>query len=318
MLRRVAATDAEVLFSGPSGVGKELYARYLHEQSHREPNAFVAVNCGALPIDLFENELFGHVTGAFTGARPRSEGLVTAAEGGTLFLDEVDTLAVPCQVKLLRFVQEKEFRRLGEVRVRKANVRIVAASNANLEAKVAEGSFRADLFFRLRVVPVRIPELHERSDDIPRLIDAFSQRYAAAYGVAALELTRAAWQKMCTYSWPGNVRELENCVRYLTCLNLGRAADLRDLPLLEGEALDGAPGRSLPSPQALVSQPFHAAKQTLITRFEQAYLRAALERSGGNIARAARVSGKHRRAFFELMRKHGIRTGESEDQPASS
>jgi transcriptional regulator with PAS, ATPase and Fis domain len=160
--------DAEVLISGPSGVGKELYARYVHERSPRGTAAFVPVNCGALPVDLLENELFGHVKGAFTGARPHSEGVVVMAEGGTLFLDEVDSLALISQVKLLRFLQEKEYRRLGETRIRRANVRIIAATNTDLVDAVRDGRFREDLFFRLQVVPIEVPALRERPSDIPR------------------------------------------------------------------------------------------------------------------------------------------------------
>ena len=166
-LSKIAATDAEVLISGPSGVGKELYAHYVHQCSPRKKAEFVPVNCGALPVDLLENELFGHVSGAFTGARPRSDGLVAAAEGGTLFLDEVDALALVCQVKLLRFLQEKEYRRLGETRIRRANVRIIAATNTDLLAAVHDGRFREDLFFRLRVVPIEVPALRERRATFP-------------------------------------------------------------------------------------------------------------------------------------------------------
>ncbi|MGH8559594.1 MAG: sigma-54 factor interaction domain-containing protein, partial [Methylococcales bacterium] len=156
-INKIAVTDAEVLISGPTGVGKELYARFLHQASRRYGASFVAINCGAFPPDLFENELFGHVGGAFTGARPHSEGLVCEAEGGTLFLDEVDSLSLPCQVKLLRFIQEKEYRRLGETKLRRANIRIAAATNINLYEAVRNGRFREDLYFRLRVVPLEVP-----------------------------------------------------------------------------------------------------------------------------------------------------------------
>ena len=166
MLAKVARTDAEVFISGPTGVGKELYARFIHENSGRRASPLVAVNCGSLAHELIDNELFGHVGGAFTGARPKSEGLVRAAEGGTLFLDEVDSLSTPSQVKLLRFLQEKEYRRLGETQVHRANVRILAAANVDLTQAIRRGRFREDLYFRLRVVPVEIPPLCERPDDI--------------------------------------------------------------------------------------------------------------------------------------------------------
>src|SRR5215813_14277654 len=184
-LAKVAGTDAEILISGPSGVGKELYARYAHNCSPRGKAAFVPVNCGALPPELVENELFGHVGGAFTGARPHGEGLVAAAESGALFLDEVDSLALIAQVKLLRFLQEKEYRRLGETRLRRANLRIIAATNTDLLAAVREGWFREDLFFRLRVVPIEVPSLQERPCDIPLLLGAYVTRYAEVYNLKA-------------------------------------------------------------------------------------------------------------------------------------
>jgi transcriptional regulator with GAF, ATPase, and Fis domain len=172
-LSKVASTDAEILFTGPSGVGKELYARYVHKCGPRQKSPFVAVNCGALPSELLENELFGHVGGAFTGARLQSEGLVAAAEGGMLFLDEVDSLPLISQVKLLRFLQEKEYRRLGETSIRRADIRVLAATNTDLVAAVREGKFRQDLFFRIRVIPVEVPPLNERPEDIAVLLEEF-------------------------------------------------------------------------------------------------------------------------------------------------
>ena len=168
------------------------------------------VNCGALPVDLLENELFGHVGGAFTGARPQSDGLVAAAEGGTLFLDEVDALALVCQVKLLRFLQEKEYRRLGETRIRRANVRIIAATNTDLLAAVHDGCFREDLFFRLRVVPIEVPALRERPSDIPLLLEAYGSRYAETYKLPKIMISDTALKRLTSYVWPGNIRELEN------------------------------------------------------------------------------------------------------------
>jgi len=298
-LAKFAQTDAEILITGPTGVGKEQYAQYTHRQSPRAKAAFVPINCGAVPDTLFENELFGHVGGAFTGARPNSEGLVAAAEGGTLFLDEVDTLSAPGQVKLLRFIQEKEYRRLGESRTRRANVRIIAASNADLMATVHEGRFRQDLFFRLRVIPIEIPALSKRPEDVFTLLAEYIEHYAELYDLPRINFTAMALERLKTYAWPGNVRELENCIQYLTCLQPGHAILAEELPLLTQEeshstAQDG-------------KAPFQKAKQELVGIFEKDYLEEALRRSGGNIAEAARASGKARRAFFELMRKHGVR-----------
>ena len=306
-LGRVAPTDAEVLISGPTGVGKELYARSVHRLSARASAAFVPLNCGALPPDLFENELFGHVGGAFTGARQHRAGLVEEAEGGTLFLDEVDTLSPPCQVKLLRLLQEKEYRRLGESRTRRANVRIVAATNADLLAAVRERRLREDLFFRLRVFPLEIPPLRARPEDIEPIRDECVARYAAAYRLPPVVFGDAAVERMLHYSWPGNVRELENCVRYLTCLQLTRPAAPADLPLLDvSDGDDEGEADATAAMRVFVERPLREAKRDLVSMFEREYLDHALRATNGNIARAARRSGKARRAFFELMRKHGM------------
>ena len=301
-LAKVAATDVELLLTGPTGVGKELYAHYVHQASARSHNRFVPVNCGALPPDLFENELFGHVGGAFTGARPRSEGLVSEAEHGTLFLDEIDSLSLPCQVKLLRFIQEREYRRLGESRIRHADLRVIAASNADLQAAVREGSFREDLFFRLRGFPVEVPPLSERRDDIALLLGEYAARFSELFKLPRAVFSDAALRRLEAYAWPGNVRELENCVKYLTCLQLARPVDPYDLPLL-GAPPAIAAGRRVTDD---ADRSFREVKKNLVDDFERHYLSNALRRANGNIARAALASGKPRRVFFELMRKHGI------------
>ena len=310
-LTRVAQTDAEVLITGPTGTGKELYARLVHERSRRADRSFVPVNCGTLAHELQENELFGHVGGAFTGAKPNSVGLVQAAEGGTLFLDEINSLSVPCQVKLLRFLQDHQYRRLGEVRLQKADIRIIAASNVDLVELLERGTFRADLYFRLRVVPAYVPALAERPEDIAPLIEELSREAAEHYGLDPIVLAPAAIASMCEYTWPGNVRELQNCVRCLTCLQLKRPIQPADLPLLPkvpGEGCFVTSGAE-PSTQTLTSEverPLREAKRELVSSFERRYLQAALSRSGGNVSRAAERSGKTRRVFFELMRKYEI------------
>jgi DNA-binding NtrC family response regulator len=301
MVEAAAPVGAEVLISGPSGVGKELYARLIHDRGPRRDRPFVPVNCGALPLDLFENEMFGHVGGAFTGARPRSAGLVAEAEGGTLFLDEVEALHPANQVKLLRLIQEKEYRLLGETRVRRANFRLISASNVDLVEQTRLGAFRLDLLFRLRVFPLPVPALRERAEDIPELLHHFVARYAAEEGVAQISFTNRALARLAGYAWPGNVRELENCVRFLLCTRPGQRIDAAELPLLE-EAQPAA-GEAPTDGQTL-----KAAKRRLVGDFERAYVADALARNRGNVAAAARDSGKHRRAFFELMRRYGIRT----------
>jgi len=302
-LARFAAVDAEILIAGSTGTGKELYARYVHQNSPRAKAAFVPVNCGAIPEALFENELFGHVGGAFTGAQPQSEGLAAAAEGGTLFLDEIDSLSLPGQVKLLRFIQEKEYRRLGESRIRRANVRFIAATNIDLLAAVHAGLFREDLFFRLRVIPIEVPPLWKRPEDIRPLFEEFLRRYAELYGVPSTTLSQGAWERVESYTWPGNVREVENCVQYLTCLQLDHSILAEELPLLSMEEEHG----EKPMHAAGMNASFQQSKRELLSLFEREYLEEALRKSKGNIAEAARASGKARRAFFELMRKHGVK-----------
>jgi two-component system, NtrC family, response regulator GlrR len=301
-LAKFARTDAEILITGPTGVGKELYARYVHRQSPRAKQGFVPVNCGAIPDSLLENELFGHVAGAFTGAQPNSEGLAAAAEGGTLFFDEIDSLSLPGQVKLLRFIQEKEYRRLGESRTRRANVRFIAATNADLLSAVQARQFREDLYFRLRVVPIEVPALWKRPEDICPLIKEYAEYYAELYDLPAVTLSDGAWERLQAYMWPGNVRELENCVQYVTCLQLDHPVFADELPLLsiEEERYQG------PFTAASAHLSFQQTKKELVDLFEREYLEEALRRSNGNIADAARASGKARRAFFELMRKHGV------------
>jgi DNA-binding NtrC family response regulator len=312
-LSKVAPIDVEVLISGPTGVGKELYAHYLHEHSPRHKAPFVPINCGALPNDLFENELFGHVGGAFTGARPHSEGLVAEAEHGTLFLDEVDSLFSPCQVKLLRFLQEKEYRRLGETRIRRTNVRVIAATNTNLQEAILNGRFREDLFFRLRVFPVEVPPLCKRPEDIPVLLAEYVTCYAEAYGLPKVTFSEATLRRLGSYAWPGNIRELENCVKYLICLQLDRSVTPDDLLLLPAE--DDEP--LAPVEVVMTGRSFQEAKCSLVSNFERKYLENALRQSGGNIAQAARASGKPRRAFFELMRRHGVLAADYRSTPVS-
>lgn len=293
-LDRVAATDAEVLISGPTGVGKERYARYLHDASPRASRPFIALNCGTLNAELLANELFGHVSGAFTGARAERDGLVSAASQGTLFLDELDALPLASQAKILRFIQDKEFRRVGDQQLQRAEVRFVAATNVDLLDAVRRGTFREDLMFRLRVIPVEVPALARRIEDIEPLAQMFIAKYAAQYRLAPIVLGPAACEAMERYAWPGNVRELENCVRYLTCLQIARPIEPSDLPLIA------------PPVPVIRAASFADAKRRVVDQFERERLIAALREADGNIAQAARAERKPRRAFFELLRKHGI------------
>ena len=310
-LTRAAATDVEVILLGPTGVGKELYARWIHAHSPRGARPFVPVNCGAIPITLFENELFGHVGGAYTSASASSDGLVAEAEGGTLFLDEIDALEPANQVKLLRFLQEREYRRLGESRIRKANVRIVGASNADLVQLARTARFREDLLFRVHVFPVRVPPLCERSEDIEPLLNHFAATCACALKMAPVRFTPEVVRHLEAYSWPGNVRELENCVRYLTVLGLDREVEPGDLNLVgEVSRRSAPPPAPDPSIETNGARSLRDAKRAVVGSFERNFIITALRTSGGNIAHAAQASGKTRRAFFELMRKYKIAAGD--------
>jgi DNA-binding NtrC family response regulator len=301
LIDRVARSNVELLISGETGVGKEQYARYTHEQSPRRDKPFVPVNCGSIPADLFENELFGHIGGAFTGARPKTAGLVAAAQGGTLFFDEVDALAPANQVKLLRLLQEKEYRPLGDAKAQGADVRVLSATNRDLVQASRAGSFRDDLLFRLRVVPVQIPPLRERSDDVLPIIDAFVPWYAAEYEVEAITFSDEARERLERYTWPGNIRELENLVRNLTCVHPGELIESDRLPLL-----DEHPHLNGKKPNGKPNGTLRNLKSTIVADFERQYIEQALVSTGGNIAQAARNAGKPRRAFFELMRKYGF------------
>lgn len=312
-LTKVASTDAEILITGPSGVGKELYANYVHVNSHRRDNRFIPLNCGSLSNELLENDLFGHVGGAFTGAKAQREGLISEAEDGTLFLDEINSLYTPCQTKLLRFLQDKKYRRLGENHLRHANIRIIAATNIDLEKAVREELFREDLFFRLRVVPIEVPALKQRPEDIPVLIAEFTKRCAAKYNLSAVEFSEAALDHLNNYEWPGNIRELENCVACLTCLQLERPVQPSDLLLTKRIArgsnsieTDVTPVYGECGCADGKSDHFQTAKSRMVGNFEKQYIENALQNTNGNISAAARMSGKNRRALFELIRKHKI------------
>lgn len=305
-----ALNDAEVLIVGPTGVGKELYARQVHEEGKRRSGAFVAVNCGAVPTELFENEMFGHVAGAFTGARPRQPGLVQQAEHGTLFLDEIDSLHMANQVKLLRLIQEREYRPLGDTRTRRVDLRIIAATNADLTEQAFTGQFRQDLFFRLRVIPITVPPLRERAEDIPLLTQHFLERYGDQYGCSPVQLSAEAYARLKNYAWPGNVRELENCARYLLCAYAGKTVGPDELPLLSSHCSptpQSVSARRQPVPALPPSTgAFNLAKREVVRAFERRFLEESLARHDGNVSAAARAAGKHRRAFFELMRRNGL------------
>jgi two-component system, NtrC family, response regulator GlrR len=289
----IAQCDAQVLISGETGTGKEMCARAIHYLSPRTRQPFAPVNCGAIPTELIENELFGHHRGAFTDASGIQTGVIHEAEGGTLFLDEIDSLPPPAQVKFLRFLQEKEYRPLGSAKARKADVRVIAAVNSDLEEAVRAGRLRQDLYYRLNVVPLRLPPLRERREDIPLLADHFLKRYADAFHRSSLSLSSDAFERLSRHDWPGNVRELEHLIE--------RAAALAEGSVIRDSDLDLPDNVSPPSPAA-----FREAKAQCVSQFERAYILELLQIHHGNITKAAKIAKKNRRAFWELIRKHGI------------
>ncbi|OGW38478.1 MAG: hypothetical protein A2X58_00435 [Nitrospirae bacterium GWC2_56_14] len=293
----VANCDSSVMLLGETGTGKEMFARAIHYLGPRAGKPFTPVNCGAIPGDLLENELFGHAKGAFTSAAAPSNGIIQETEGGTLFLDEIDSLTTTAQVKLLRFLQEKEYRQLGAAKTLRADVRVIAATNIDLEQAVSSGSFRRDLYYRLNIIPMTLPPLRERREDVPLLTRHFIDHYVSEFNKQVDELEPEALQKLLLYDWPGNVRELQNIIERAVVFSSG--------PVLRSEDIH------LPRPETLPSaESFQQAKARVVVEFEKNYINNLLISHRGNITRAAKTAGKNRRAFWELMRKHEIDTGE--------
>lgn len=296
--RLVAATDATTLILGESGTGKELLARLVHAESPRCRGPWVAVNCAALPEDLIESELFGTRRGAYTGADRDRSGYIQQAGGGTLFLDEVAELPLQAQAKLLRFLEEGEARPLGARQGQRVDVRVVAATHRDLRARVAEGRFRADLFYRLHVVPLELPPLRERASDIPLLLDAFADDLAARHGVASPSFTPALVARLGRCEWPGNVRELRNFVERVVVLFQGRKVDSNDIPAAWLETVP---------PSVAENEGVRLPPDGLrIDQVEAALITQALERANGNRSRAARLLGISRHTLLYRMRKYSV------------
>jgi len=295
IVERVANSGATVLITGESGTGKELVARALHTQSARSAGPFVAINCGAIPSELLESELFGYEKGAFTGAHGSKKGLVEQADGGTLFLDEISELLPRLQVKLLRVLQEREVQRVGGDRAIKVDVRVIAATKGELTGGINAGEFRADLYYRLNVVSLRLPPLRERLDDILPLAHHFLRKHEISGRITGLDTLAA--QVLCTYRWPGNIRELENIVQRATLLAQGDQITVADLP---PEMKDGAVGsEAAPVP---IGKSFSEARD----EFERFYILECLRRHSGNVSRAAREAGLQRQNFYQKLHKYGI------------
>jgi two-component system response regulator GlrR len=289
----MASCDGRVLILGETGTGKELFARAIHYLSPRMRHSFVPVSCGAIPVELLENEMFGHSKGAFTGATTSELGLIREAEGGTLFLDEVDCLPLLAQTKLLRFLQEGEYKPLGSSKSQYADVRIIAASNVNLAQAVKERKLRQDLYYRLNIARITLPPLRDRRDDVPLLADHFLTKYAQQFDRNVRELSESAMRKLISYDWPGNIRELENTIE--RAVMLSESERLNDTDLLIPECdMSGD------------SESFQQSKTRIIVQFERTYIQRLMVAHNGNVTQAARAAKKNRRAFWELIRKYNI------------
>jgi DNA-binding NtrC family response regulator len=294
----VAATDVTVAIFGESGTGKELVARTIHSSSPRHDAPFVVVNCAAIPEALLEDELFGHVRGAFTDATRDREGLLAAAHTGTVFLDEIGELPLPLQAKLLRVMQSQEFRRIGDDQDRRVDVRILTATNRELDQLVARGSFRQDLYYRINVFPLHLPPLRERPDDIALLVHHFVQKYRARLGKVIDGVSPAALARLAAYEFPGNVRELENKIHQAMVVAAGPVIEETDIALPPPPAPAGA--------DIDVERPFRELKQETIDAFERSYLTELLRVHRGNLAQAARAAGMDRKNLWALVERHGL------------
>ena len=297
LAEKVARHPSTVLVTGESGTGKELVARYIHRASPRAAMPFVAVNCGAIPESLLESELFGHARGAFTGATSERDGLFAEADGGTLFLDELGELPMPLQVKLLRALQEGEVRRVGDSVARTVDVRLVAATARDLEADVAEGRFRADLYYRVNVVRIHLPALRERTEDVPELVRHFIDRFNRRLMLDIAGATPAAMRALMEYPWPGNVRELENVIERAMVLTEQAQLGIEQLDGLVAPASTGANG---------AASPLDLSVKRRTEALERVLIADALERTRGNRTRAAKLLDLSHRALLYKIREYGI------------
>lgn len=310
LISKVADSDATILITGESGTGKELIAKIIHYNSYRSQYPFVPINCGAIPKELLESEFFGYEKGAFTGAVSSKKGRVELADKGTLFLDEIGELLLPLQVKLLRFIQEKEFERVGGGKTLKVDVRIIAATNRDLEKEVIEGKFREDLFYRLNVIPIHIPPLRERSEDIPLLIEHFIEKFCKKRKRSILKFGRDVLQCLMSYTWPGNIRELENLCDRLSVLVTGNKVELLDLPekiLSNKNVIQSSKGGSIDITNADFEFPENGIDlNKVIDDFERKAIIEALKRANGVKSKAATLLGLNRTTLIEKMKKMRI------------
>ena len=307
LIETIAPTTSTVLITGESGTGKELVARAIHVNSPRKDRPFVAVNCGALPESLLESELFGHVRGAFTGADTNKKGLVEVADKGTIFLDEIGEMSAHMQVKLLRVLQERKYRRVGGTDETEADIRIIAATNKDLAQLVADGRFREDLFYRINVIPVHLPALRERQDDVPVLAEHFAAKYRAHLGKAIMGISPEAMQCLQAYRWPGNIRELENAMERAVALERASLIGLDSLPdrVRNGNAQPAAAPNVPVRPEEFPDDGFDLERH--VRDIERECIAEALRRANGVKVRAADLLGMSFRSLRYYMKKYNLR-----------
>ena len=316
LIAKCAPTNSTVLLTGESGTGKELIARAIHYNSLRKDKPFVAVDCNSLSESLLESEMFGHVKGSFTGAVANKKGMFEIADNGTLFLDEIGNISLATQAKLLRVIQEREFKAVGDTRTQSANFRLISATNKDLAAMVAAGTFREDLFYRVNVFPVRIPPLRERQDDIPALAYHFLKVFNEELGKQVTELSAGAMSAIVNHDWPGNVRELENTIQRAVILaadNVIRQAHL-------GNIVDTSLRLDLDVPKTSeeLKRTKKVAREKSVENIEKRFVLEALRRNSWNVTRSAEETGMQRANFQALMKKHNIRIRGSESDPDTS
>ncbi len=304
MIEKVSYTDCTVLITGSSGTGKELVARAIHSHSNRSDRPFVVINCGAIPEELLESELFGHEKGAFTGAHKRRIGRFEMADGGTIFLDEIGEMSPSLQVKLLRVLQEREFERVGGIKPIKVDVRIIAATNRDLKVAIKEGKFREDLYYRLNVIPIHLPDLKDRKSDIPLLIDHFLRKYSKESNGNIKGITKDALNIFMRYNWPGNIRELENIVKRIIILSDGEIIDVDDIPEYMKEDIEVEDDRW----RLKNIKPIEKGMglNEAVREFEKRLIMEALEKSNGITSRAAKILKINRTTLIEKIKKQKI------------
>jgi transcriptional regulator with GAF, ATPase, and Fis domain len=304
LIATVAPTGSTVLLTGESGTGKELVARAIHYNSPRRDGPFVAVDCGTIAESLMESELFGHTKGAFTGAVTTEKGLLALADGGTVFFDEIVELSPSTQAKLLRVIQEKEFRPVGGRAPVKVDTRVIAATNKNLERMVREGGFREDLFYRLNVFPIHIPPLRERKEDIPALTYHFMKKYSEETGKTVTHITLEAMKRLTAHDWPGNVRELENAIHRAVILAKGKTIRPEELTLPEEAGEEDIPATSVE-----LKEKKKRLREKSVEDTEKAFVLNALRRNDWNVTRAAEEVGMQRPNFQALVKKYHLSKG---------